>query len=117
MLNDRVLLQTASFLGPMAQLCHRYSNLAHTVWIDLFPQLWNLLTEKQQQVSNHAEPNSNDGATICRQSCLYGLSIGRAKNWHSHGRQWRVKTDHGYQKLRFERPMCDYATEFRKSAM
>ena len=35
----------------MAQLCHRYSNLAHTVWVDLFPQLWNLLTEKQQQVS------------------------------------------------------------------
>jgi len=43
--------KTASFLGPMAQLCHRYSNLAHTVWVDLFPQLWNLLTEKQQQVS------------------------------------------------------------------
>ncbi|XP_078376381.1 transformation/transcription domain-associated protein-like isoform X4 [Oculina patagonica] len=42
--------KTASFLGPMAQLCHRYSNLAHTVWVDLFPQLWNLLTEKQQQV-------------------------------------------------------------------
>ena len=45
------LFQTASFLGPMAQLCHRYSNLAHTVWVDLFPQLWNLLTDKQQQVS------------------------------------------------------------------
>lgn len=44
-------VQTASLLGPMAQLCHRYSNLAHTVWVDLFPQLWNLLTDKQQQVS------------------------------------------------------------------
>ncbi|XP_074624680.1 transformation/transcription domain-associated protein-like isoform X2 [Acropora palmata] len=43
-------VKTASFLGPMAQLCHRYSNLAHTVWVDLFPQLWNLLTDKQQQV-------------------------------------------------------------------
>lgn len=50
--------QTASFLGPMAQLCHKYSNLAHTVWVDLFPQLWNLLTEKQQQVS--LELNSTD---------------------------------------------------------
>lgn len=48
--------QTASFLGPMAQLCHRYSNLAHTVWVDLFPQLWNLLTEKQQQVSYEILP-------------------------------------------------------------
>ncbi|XP_068742186.1 transformation/transcription domain-associated protein-like isoform X1 [Montipora capricornis] len=43
-------VKTASFLGPMAQLCHRYSNLAHNVWVDLFPQLWNLLTDKQQQV-------------------------------------------------------------------
>lgn len=46
-----LFFQTASFLGPMAQMCHRYSNLAHTIWVDLFPQLWNLLTDKQQQVS------------------------------------------------------------------
>ncbi|CAH3023319.1 unnamed protein product [Porites evermanni] len=43
-------VKTISFLRSMAQLCHRYSNLAHQVWVDLFPQLWNLLTEKQQQV-------------------------------------------------------------------
>ena len=37
----------------------------------------------------------------------------RAKNWRSHGCQWRVKTDQGYQKLRFEHPMYHYATEGR----
>ena len=40
----------------------------------------------------------------------------RAKKWQLHSRQWRVKTDQGHQKLRFECPMCDYATEFRKVA-
>ena len=47
----------------------------------------------------------------------FNITNNRAKNWRSHGRQWRVKTDQGHQKLRFERPMCDYATEFRKVAM
>ena len=42
----------------------------------------------------------------------FGLT--RAKNWRSHNRPWRVKPDQGHQKLRSERPMCDYATEFRK---
>ena len=31
--------------------------------------------------------------------------------------QWRVKTDQGYQKLRVECPVCDYATEFHNIAM
>ena len=34
----------------MAQLCHNNPKLAHKVWVDLFPQLWNLLTDRQQQV-------------------------------------------------------------------
>ena len=41
----------------------------------------------------------------------------RAKNWRSHGRQWRVKTDQGHQDLTVKRSMCDYATEFRKVAI
>ena len=41
----------------------------------------------------------------------------RAKNWRSHGRQWQVKTDQGHQELTVKRPMCDYATEFRKVAI
>ena len=41
----------------------------------------------------------------------------RAKNWRSHGRQCRVKTDQGHQELTVKRPMCDYATEFRKVAI
>ena len=45
------------------------------------------------------------------------LPQSRAKNWRSHGRQWRVKTDQGHQELTVKRPMCDYATEFRKVAI
>ena len=45
---------------------------------------------------------------------LLGLSTWSLE---SHGHQWRVKTDQSHSKLRFERPMCDYATEFRKVAM
>ena len=48
-------------------------------------------------------------------SKIFWSKKGRAKNWRSHGCQWRVKTDQGHQKLKFECPMCDYATEFRKS--
>ena len=47
---------------------------------------------------------------------VQGIII-RAKNWRSHGRQWRVKTDQGHQELTVKRPMCDYATEFRKVAI
>ena len=41
----------------------------------------------------------------------------RAKKWRSHGRQWRVKTDQGHQQLTVKRPMCNFATEFRKVAI
>ena len=37
-----------------------------------------------------------------------GLKIGGRK---------RVKTDQGHQELTVKRPMCDYATEFRKVAI
>ena len=44
-------------------------------------------------------------------------TLSRAKNWRSHGRLWRVKTDQGHQELTVKCPMCDYATEFRKVAI
>lgn len=35
--------------------------------------------------------------------CVFSSqSLSRAKNWQSHGRQWRVKPDQGHQKLRFD---------------
>ena len=51
---------------------------------------------------------------LLKKGILYNA---RAKNWRSHIRQWRVKTDGGHQELTVKRPMCDYATEFRKVAM
>ncbi|XP_048580263.1 transformation/transcription domain-associated protein isoform X2 [Nematostella vectensis] len=43
-------VKTASFLGATAQLCHSNSKLAHKIWVDLFPQLWVMLSDRQQQV-------------------------------------------------------------------
>lgn len=77
--------QTASFLGPMAQLCHRYSNLAHTVWVDLFPQLWNLLTEKQQQVSFEILPTlvKRNNVFLLEAGALdSGLKTTKFNAWH-----------------------------------
>ena len=34
-----------------------------------------------------------------------------------HSRQWQVKTDQDHQKLRFECPIYNYATEFQKVAV
>lgn len=43
-------MQSTPFLGALAQLCHRDTKLSHDVWITLFPELWKLLSDKQQQV-------------------------------------------------------------------
>ena len=39
------------------------------------------------------------------------MNNNRAKNWRSHGRQWRVKTDQGHQELTVKRPMCEGVTK------
>ena len=63
-------------------------------------------------------PNSSPPCSTfhTRASLSTSMDI-RAKNWWSHGRQWRVKTEQGHQELTVKRPMCDYATEFRKVAI
>lgn len=44
--------RTVQFLFATAQLCHMDTALAERVWLDIFPRLWSILTEKQQAVSN-----------------------------------------------------------------
>jgi hypothetical protein len=43
--------RTFQFLFATAQLCHMDTALAERVWLDCFPRLWGILTEKQQSVS------------------------------------------------------------------
>lgn len=44
-------LKTITFLTATAQLCHMDTSLAQHLWIQLFPRLWKVLTDKQQTVS------------------------------------------------------------------
>lgn len=44
--------RTVQFLFATAQLCHMDTALAERVWLDIFPRLWSILTEKQQSVSD-----------------------------------------------------------------
>lgn len=41
---------TTQFLSAVAELCHMDTSLAEWVWLQLFPRIWKVLSEKQQQV-------------------------------------------------------------------
>lgn len=43
---------TSQFLSAVAELCHMDTNLAEWVWLQFFPRIWKILSEKQQQVSS-----------------------------------------------------------------
>ncbi len=42
-----------SLLNALSQLCHSNTELAHNTWLDLFPRIWKILTDRQQHVSTH----------------------------------------------------------------
>ena len=46
--------RTVQFLFATAQLCHMDTPLAERVWLDFFPRIWSILSEKQQNVSARA---------------------------------------------------------------
>lgn len=45
-------VMTSQLLNSMAQLCHMDTHLAEVVWLDLFPRLWSILNNRQQEVVN-----------------------------------------------------------------
>lgn len=44
-------LQTGALLGAFVQLCHISTTLAEKTWVQLFPRLWKILSDRQQHVS------------------------------------------------------------------
>ena len=48
--NYMYIFQTLSYLSALSQLNHSNTDLTHAVWIDLFPRIWKILSDKQQQV-------------------------------------------------------------------
>ena len=49
-LNQLQGVKVAPFVNAISQLCHRSTLLAHKIWVDIFPQLWELLDERYQTV-------------------------------------------------------------------
>ena len=44
-------LQTGDLLSAFVQLCHISTTLAEKTWVQLFPRLWKILSDRQQHVS------------------------------------------------------------------
>lgn len=44
-------LQTGALLSAFVQLCHISTTLAEKTWVQLFPRLWKILSDRQQHVS------------------------------------------------------------------
>lgn len=40
----------SQFLSAVSELCHMDTSLAEWVWLQFFPRIWKILSEKQQQV-------------------------------------------------------------------
>nr|XP_039255466.1 transformation/transcription domain-associated protein-like [Styela clava] len=43
-------VKICSFLNSVTQLCHHDTDLASKVWIQLFPRIWKVLSDKQQDI-------------------------------------------------------------------
>ncbi|XP_048245320.1 transformation/transcription domain-associated protein-like isoform X4 [Haliotis rufescens] len=43
-------VKTVQYLQSLSQLSHSNTELAHMSWLDLFPRIWKILSEKQQQL-------------------------------------------------------------------
>ncbi|XP_033762056.1 transformation/transcription domain-associated protein-like [Pecten maximus] len=43
-------VKTVSYLNALSQLCHTSTDLGHASWVDSFPRIWKILSDKQQQM-------------------------------------------------------------------
>ena len=56
-----------TFVHSVAQLSHRSTILAHKIWVDLFPQIWDLLDERHHQtLSGELGPFLSSGSHIAQ---------------------------------------------------
>lgn len=63
-------VKTTVFLNALSQLCHNSTELAHTIWLHLFPRIWKTLSEKQQQVlAGELAPFTASGSHTVQKDC------------------------------------------------
>ncbi|XP_068243023.1 transformation/transcription domain-associated protein isoform X3 [Palaemon carinicauda] len=61
---------TPQFLAAVSQLCHMDTNLGEWVWLQFFPRLWKILSEKQQQgIASEVIPFLCSGSHVIQKDC------------------------------------------------
>ena len=64
------MFQTVSLLQSLCQLCHMDKDLSHTVWLQLYPRLWKLFSERQQQdLASELGPFLCSGSHVIQKDC------------------------------------------------
>ena len=62
--------QTVSYLQSLGQLCHGNTQLAHTVWLDMFPRIWKILTDRNQHnLAQELGPFLCSGSHVIQKDC------------------------------------------------
>lgn len=63
-------IRTEQLLVATAQLCHMDTQLAEKVWLDVFPRLWGILDEGQQQaLDREIIPFLSSGTHVVQKDC------------------------------------------------
>lgn len=63
-------IRTEQLLVATAQLCHMDTALAERVWLDVFPRLWSILDESQQQsLDREIVPFLSSGTHVIQKDC------------------------------------------------
>lgn len=63
-------VKTVQYLAALSQLCHNSTELSHTTWIDLFPRIWKVLSDKQQQMlGTELIPFICSGSHVVQKDC------------------------------------------------
>ncbi|KAG9509570.1 Transformation/transcription domain-associated protein, partial [Fragariocoptes setiger] len=63
-------MKTGAFLRSLAQLCHLDPQLAHQVWINMFPRIWKILNEPQMTLlGREIVPFLCSGSHVLQKDC------------------------------------------------
>lgn len=63
-------VRTEQLLVSTAQLCHMDTDLAEKVWLDVFPRIWSILDEDQQQaIVRDLVPFLSSGTHVIQKEC------------------------------------------------
>ena len=49
-ISDAHNIKTSQFVLSAASLCHMNTDLAYWLWVELFPKLWGVLSDRQRAV-------------------------------------------------------------------